>query len=264
MKQRIVTAIIFGLLIIPIFFFGQLPFVILIYGFATIGLAELMRMRRISPISFPGVISFVHLWVLLAPEETFSGVVDMTKAEFTLLAVFILLGYTVLVKNKFTFDETGFLLLSAVYVGMGFYYLIATRNVEDFGVHYVFFTLLLIWATDTGAFFFGKFLGKRKLWPQISPKKTIEGSLGGILLACVVAVVFQLLVPLDKSMFVVIAGAVLIAVFGQIGDLVESAYKRHYSVKDSGKLLPGHGGVLDRFDSLIFVLPILHFIQFIS
>ncbi|MFC0524172.1 phosphatidate cytidylyltransferase [Pontibacillus salicampi] len=263
MKQRVVTAIVFGILLIPVIFLGEMPFKILIYGFATIGLVELLRMRKISPTSFPGTISLILLWVLLVPLPSliFFDWLDVTKSEATLLAVIVLLAYTVLVKNKFTFDDVGFLILSCIYVGMGFYYLILTREA---GVEYVFFALFLIWATDTGAFFFGKAFGRHKLWPLISPKKTIEGAIGGILLACGVAAIFQWITPVHSSWFIVIGVAVVISIFGQVGDLVESAFKRHYSVKDSGRLLPGHGGVLDRFDSLIFVLPILHFIQFIS
>lgn len=265
MKQRVITAIVLGLFLIPVIFFGELPFIIFVYGFATIGLIELLKMRKIAPTSFPGLLSMILLWMLLVPEKTFVLYDMITKSEATLIIVLILLGYTVLVKNKFTFDEAGFLLLSSIYVGMGFYYLIPTR---EEGAHLLFFALFLIWATDTGAFLFGKKMGKRKLWPKISPKKTIEGSIGGIVLACIVAVIFQMIVEVHPSMTVVILLAILVSVCGQIGDLIESAYKRHYSVKDSGKLLPGHGGVLDRFDSLIFVVPILyftlHFIQFIT
>ncbi|QHE52223.1 phosphatidate cytidylyltransferase [Pontibacillus sp. HMF3514] len=261
MKQRVITAIVLGLFLIPAIFFGELPFIIIVYGLATIGLVELLQMRKIAPTSFPGLLSMVLLWMLLVPEKSFILFDVMTKSEATLMVVFILLGYTVLVKNKFTFDEAGFLLLSSIYVGMGFYYLIPTR---EEGAHLLFFALFLIWATDTGAYLFGKMLGKRKLWPKISPKKTIEGSIGGIVLACIVAAIFQMIEPVHSSMLIVILVAILVSVCGQIGDLVESAYKRHYSVKDSGKLLPGHGGVLDRFDSLIFIVPILHFIQFIS
>lgn len=272
MKQRVISAIVFVLLLVPLIYFGALPFKILIYGFATIGLVELLKMRKLAVASFPGIISVLLLWILLeVPQElfieNFYSTIGMTKSEFTLLAVLILLAYTVLVKNKFTFDDAGFLLLSVIYVGMGFYYLILTRDPApgtEEGAKFVFFVIFLVWATDTGAFFFGKFMGKHKLWPQISPKKTIEGSLGGVILAVIVGVIFQLIVPVNSSMVVVVLVSILVSISGQIGDLVESAFKRHYSVKDSGRLLPGHGGVLDRFDSLIFVLPILHFIQFIS
>ncbi len=261
MKQRVITAIVLGLFLITVIFFGDLPFILFVYGISTIGLVELLKMRKIAAISFPGLLSIVLVWMYLIPEQSFVLFDFFTKSEATLMVVFILLAYTVLVKNKFTFDEVGFLILSSIYVGMGFYYLILTREA---GAHLLFFALFLMWATDTGAFLFGKKMGKRKLWPKISPKKTVEGSVGGIILSVIVAVIFQMIMPVHSSMIIVLLVAILVSICGQIGDLVESAYKRHYSVKDSGRLLPGHGGVLDRFDSLIFVVPILHFIQFIT
>ncbi|MEC0302927.1 phosphatidate cytidylyltransferase, partial [Terribacillus saccharophilus] len=86
---------------------------------------------------------------------------------------------------------------------------------------------------------------------------------GGLVLGCVAGIVFQFISPVSSSILIVAGVCLLIALFGQLGDMVESAFKRHYLVKDSGKILPGHGGILDRFDSMIFVFPILHLIQFI-
>lgn len=123
--------------------------------------------------------------------------------------------------------------------------------------------MFTIWATDTGAYFTGNAFGKRKLWPKISPNKTVAGAIGGIISAIVVAIVFQLVYPFTMPIYLLVGVALIISVFGQIGDLVASAYKRHYNVKDSGNILPGHGGILDRFDSLLFVLPILYIVQFI-
>ncbi|GAE91590.1 phosphatidate cytidylyltransferase [Gracilibacillus boraciitolerans JCM 21714] len=177
--------------------------------------------------------------------------------------VLLLLSYTVLVKNKFTFEDAGFLILAAIYVGLGFYYFIQTREVEN-GLVYIFYAILVILSTDTGAYFFGRTFGKHKLWPQISPNKTVEGALGGIVVACIVAVIFQYFYNVHDSLLLVIVVTIIASIFAQIGDLVESAIKRHYNVKDSGKLLPGHGGILDRFDSWLFVFPLLHFIHFIS
>jgi phosphatidate cytidylyltransferase len=116
-----------------------------------------------------------------------------------------------------------------------------------------------MWATDSGAYFIGKAIGKRKLWPEISPNKTVEGSIGGVVCALVVAILFVLFSNIHATIVSLMAITVVLSVFGQIGDLVESALKRHFNVKDSGTILPGHGGILDRFDSLLFVWPLLHF-----
>src|SRR5699024_7911628 len=121
----------------------------------------------------------------------------------------------------------------------------------------------IVWATDTGAYFVGRSLGKRKLMPAISPKKTIEGALGGIICASIVAIIFQLVKPFSVSLITVIGVTILASIAAQLGDLVTSAFNRHFNVKDSGTILPGHGGILDRFDSLLFVLPFLYVIGFV-
>ncbi|MFC2950080.1 phosphatidate cytidylyltransferase [Virgibacillus sediminis] len=259
MKQRTITAIVAILILLPFVIFGGWPFVTFVYILATIGLAELMRMHQINLVSLPFVLAAGLLWMILFPY--WSGTAWLTQTEIIMLFVLLLLSYTVLVKNKFTFDDAGFILLSVLYVGTGFLFFIETQKA---GLDYLLFALFIIWATDTGAYLFGRKFGRRKLWPKISPNKTVEGALGGILLACIVAVFFQLIHPFSFSMAVVLGATILASIFGQVGDLVESAFKRHYGVKDSGKILPGHGGILDRFDSLLFVLPLLHFINFIQ
>ncbi len=259
MKQRIITAAIAAAVFLPIVIYGEFPFVIFIYILASVGLFEAMRMKQMSMASVPGVLSLLLLWFLMVPSEMVSQeVLFLSKMEFLLLILLMLLSYTVLSKNKFTFDDVGFLLISTLYVGLGFYYFIEIR---ELALAYVFFALLVIWTTDSGAYFIGKSMGKTKLWPDISPNKTVEGSLGGVICAVIVAIAFQFIVDFEHSLLVTIFIACLLSIFGQIGDLVESALKRHYKIKDSGSILPGHGGILDRFDSLLFVLPLLHFIH---
>ncbi|WP_456275466.1 phosphatidate cytidylyltransferase [Bacillus sp. AK128] len=262
MMQRILTAIFAGAVFLPIVIIGGLPFTIFIYLLASIAIYELLKMKKISLLSFPGILSLLLIWVLLYPKTTidFLTEVNVSKVEIALLAVVFLLSYTVITKNLFTFDDAGFIILATIYIGTGFYYFI---QINEQGLQYLFFAMFIIWATDSGAYFVGRAMGKRKLWPEISPNKTIEGSIGGIVCALIVAVVFQAILPISSSYLMVIIVTILLSIFGQMGDLVESALKRHYSVKDSGSLLPGHGGILDRFDSLLFVLPIFHFLQFI-
>ena len=264
MKQRILTAIVASALFIPLVIVGGLPFTIAVYIIATIGLYELLRMRDIHLFSVEGLLTWAALAILLMPaawEGNVFQALKYTKIEMAFAIVLILLTYTVVVKNRFTFDHAAFSVLGALYVGIGFYYLIETRL---YGIEYVVYALLVIWTTDSGAYFIGRKIGKHKLWPEISPNKTIEGFVGGIVSAVVLACVFQYFYPIASSYIVLMAVTVVASIVGQMGDLVESALKRHYAVKDSGKLLPGHGGILDRFDSLLFVLPLLHFLHFVG
>ncbi|MFC4409184.1 phosphatidate cytidylyltransferase [Chungangia koreensis] len=263
MKQRIITAVVAAALFIPVVIWGGLPFTILIYGLAAVGLFEILRMKGLKLFSLPGLISLFALFSFLMPEaweRYINETVDYTKIDLALIAVLLLLTYTVVVKNRYSFDDAAFSILGALYVGIGFYYFIETRAV---GIEYVIYALLIIWTTDSGAYFTGRKLGKHKLWPDISPNKTIEGFVGGIISAIIVALIFQMIMPVSDSIPYLIIVTILASIFGQLGDLVESALKRHYSVKDSGNVLPGHGGILDRFDSLLFVLPLLHFLHFI-
>ena len=158
-------------------------------------------------------------------------------------------------KNKFTFDDVGFSVLSVLYIGVGFHFFVQISNND---LTMLVYSLFIIWATDSGAYFIGRAFGKRKLWPEISPNKTVEGFVGGIICAVVVAVLFYVFGYIEWSIIPLIT--IILSIFGQIGDLAESALKRHYGVKDSGRILPGHGGILDRFDSLLFVWPLLYFI----
>lgn len=262
MKQRILTAIAALIIFVPFVLYGSWPFVLFTYVLATIGLMELLKMHKLQKHSWSAMLGFLFLWVILLPYSEFNvATFSFSKIEVIILFMMLLLSTTVIKKNKFTFDHAAFIFISTIYVGFGFYFLILARMN---GLNFVLFALLIIWATDTGAYFFGNALGKKKLWPEISPNKTIEGAVGGIIIACIVAILFQMIYPFEYSIYIIMIVAIFISIVGQIGDLVASAYKRHYQVKDSGNLLPGHGGILDRMDSLIFVLPFLYIIHFIS
>ncbi|RDW19513.1 phosphatidate cytidylyltransferase [Oceanobacillus arenosus] len=263
MKQRTITAILALIVFVPFVIIGGWPFKIFVATLATISLFELVRMRKNSGYWISFILAVLLLWVILLynQSEILSFLV-LSELEMITIIILLLLSYIVLVKNKFTFDDAGFTLLATFYVGLGFYYLMETRDGVN-GLSNIFFAFFIIWSTDTGAYLFGRAFGKRKLWPTISPNKTVEGAIGGILLACIVAIVFHLIQPFPHSLLTVIGVTIVASIFGQIGDLVESAMKRNYGVKDSGKILPGHGGILDRFDSLLFVLPLLHIIQFL-
>lgn len=264
MKQRIITAIVAFGIFIPIIFIGSWPLTLTIYALGTIGLFELFRMRGMSLFSVEGILGWLALALVLLPNEGKEQLASWTTLEPTqifFLLMFLLLIHTVFMKNRFTFEHVGFILLSALYIGIGFHYFIETRA---FGLEYIFYALLIVWTTDSGAYFIGSRLGKHKLWPAISPNKTIEGFLGGIVSALVFLFAYNYFFPVTDSFVTLFVVTTIASVFGQMGDLVASAIKRHYNIKDFGKLLPGHGGVVDRFDSLLFVLPLLHFLHLIG
>ena len=260
MKERIIWGAIALAIFLPFLYFGGLPFQLLIGILAMIGVSEMLKMRRLEIFSFEGVLAMLAAFVLTVPLDNYLGFlpVDASFSAYSILVLLILAG-TVLNSSRYSFEEAAFPIAASLYVGIGFQNLI---NARIAGFDKVLLALFIVWATDSGAYFIGRRFGQHKLLPAVSPNKTIEGSLGGILSAVVVAFVFMLV---DKSVYathnfiVMLFLVVLFSIFGQFGDLVESSIKRRYGVKDSGKLIPGHGGILDRFDSMIFVFPIMHF-----
>jgi len=149
-------------------------------------------------------------------------------------------------------------IFGVLYVGLLLSHYILLRNLEN-GVALVFFVILVTWLSDTGGFFVGKTLGKHPLAPRLSPKKTIEGLLGGVFFSVVGAVLSQLIFVPFFSLGQCVMLGVGLALFGALGDLAESAIKRSVNVKDSGTIIPGHGGVLDRVDSLLFTGPAMYY-----
>jgi phosphatidate cytidylyltransferase len=152
------------------------------------------------------------------------------------------------------FGHAATLFFGFLYVPLLLSFLVRLHALPD-GREWVYISLLIAWCGDTAAYFAGRAFGRHKLYPVISPGKTWEGALGGLLgsLVGVLAIRFTLLpdLPLAACFVVAIPGGIL----GQLGDLCESMLKRGYSVKDSGTIMPGHGGLLDRIDALLFILP---------
>jgi phosphatidate cytidylyltransferase len=174
---------------------------------------------------------------------------------FLVVVLAVFLAIPVLLQNRVSVQQSAFVLAGALYIGLGAKSLTEMHALPH-GTFWLLLYLLSIWSTDTAAYFVGRAIGGRKLLPAISPNKTVSGSIGGLVAAVIVSTVVGAVTisPHHWVRYVVVGLAA--SVIGQIGDLIESAYKRSSGVKDSGHLLPGHGGMLDRIDSLLFAAPI--------
>ncbi len=258
MKQRVITAVIALIIFLPLLYLGGIPFDILVTLMGIVAMSEFLIMKKKLLVSFEAIVSFLLMLSILLP-VFWAGfwTQDTLGGSFYLLAL-VMLVYTVISKNRFSFDDAGVLLIGGLYAGLGFRFMMLARAES---LWMMLYALLIVWVTDSGAYLIGRKIGKNKLAPHISPNKTWEGSIGGSLSAVVIvgAYLYFVQAAFPYSFSTMLLWTLVFSVGGQLGDLIESAFKRHYGVKDSGKILPGHGGILDRFDSLLFVLPLMHF-----
>ncbi|MCK8823516.1 phosphatidate cytidylyltransferase [Fuchsiella alkaliacetigena] len=185
-------------------------------------------------------------------------------------SVVIVFLYLLLLKNLFISSKEGTsaifdsatTILGVLYIGGFFSYFILIYNFtfsgEQLGEILIWIPIISSWMTDTFAYLVGMKFGKHSLAPQVSPNKTIEGAVGGVVGSVIGVLVYGSLLPLTIKERVILG--VILSVASQLGDLVESSLKRDAEIKDSGDLIPGHGGLLDRFDSLLFALPTFYYL----
>lgn len=188
--------------------------------------------------------------------------------QFSAEMIIVVLGANIIISGLvflFFFNSTPQMIESfriqiqgVVYIPLSLSILVLIRNGSD-GISWIFFLLIIIFAGDTSAFYFGTYFGRHKLSPSVSPGKTVEGSIGGFLANIAVGAVFKFLLFPHLSWGFCFFFFILIGAAGQVGDLFESALKRMSGVKDSGIILPGHGGILDRIDALLFATPVMYF-----
>lgn len=279
MKQRVITAIFFAAAMLGGVYGGASTFLILfaivaagctweLFGLLLGGEERFRMLRQVL-----GVAVATGLFVLLAGDMF--GFWQLRSQAETFMVLFIpLFGAAALLElflnGKEPFRNIGLFLLAIAYIALPLVLLAGIASYRTgwcgagepqlgYHPHRVFGLLLLIWTNDTMAYFVGSQLGKNKLFERISPKKTWEGTIGGGICTMLIAWGLSFLID-DFTPAQWIALAAVAAVFGTLGDLVESMLKRSVGVKDSGNLLPGHGGLLDRFDAFIFALPFYYMI----
>jgi len=256
LRQRILTGVVAGALFVGLAIVGGWAYMAMILLLAVIGYAEFARMIGYAWHHPAALAGFAGLLLLAFPWPE-AGLTAPEPLVSLWLLMFVLLSITVVTRNRVAVDQAALLLLGSLYIGIGFSAMIAVREMEPHGLFYTALAFGCIWSSDIGAYFTGRAFGKHKLWPAISPNKTIEGAFGGILLAVAVALVCALAAPAWIGLGKALLMGRVAAIAGQLGDLIQSAYKRVRGIKDTGNLLPGHGGVLDRCDSWLIVFPIL-------
>ena len=257
---RVLSALVLGPAVLAFVFFAPPP--VFLIGVAAVGsicLYELFRMTGAMGLKGQPWFGHAALWLLLA------GLHQKRIPVAAVLALILIAGLlAALWRRDCTLREKalGLManLLGIFYLGFLLYPAVALRF--DFGaktgLHWMIVLLFILWAGDSAALVVGKRIGRTPFAPEVSPKKTNEGAVGGLLAGIMAAIVLQQFLFQELPMQHVVAVAFLAGVAGQLGDLAESMLKRAAEVKDSSRMIPGHGGALDRIDSLLFGFPVLY------
>lgn len=260
MKTRIITGIIMVLVLIPVVYLGGIPFKVLIALIAGMSAFEMLSIcdrPRANIYLYPLITAFL-LYQTFIPK----GILIDTAMIIVLLLILFACSMTDTGMNVL---RLGYYFTTAVLVAAGIHSLYYLRM--NLGFSYLIMIALATFGTDTGAYFAGMLFGKHKLNPRLSPKKTIEGSIGGIIVGSVLSITFGAYIGIDMPLYFLAIVCIILTVTGQIGDLTFSSMKRIFEVKDFSQLLPGHGGILDRFDAFLFngatLAVLLYFIEMV-
>lgn len=254
MKKRITSAIIMILIVVPFFIIGGIPYSLAVGLIGCIAYKELIEIRKEKKNDYPNFMKFIGLiGMLLLIYSNFEQYGLLFGVSYKLLCGIILMMCipSLIYKNKYSVTDAFHLIANVLFLGIGFNLLISIYN---YGIKYFVLLILITTMTDTFALFGGTLIGKHK-FTSISPNKTIEGCVIGSLVSTFISTMFYInVIGNTKSLFTIISVILFLSLVGQCGDLFFSAIKREFNKKDFGSLIPGHGGVLDRLDSIIFVL----------
>ena len=248
-------------------YLGDTVFFVFTWIIAILGSLEYNKIVQTKDDLFPKAISIFFITVLL-----FGYKLNYSFALIQLVAISIMVIQLLSVKNKPLYSIST-MIFGVMWMGMMFGTLILIRDIESIGFELISIMFISVWACDSFAFVFGKYFGEMKIWPSISPKKTWLGSVMGLLASIISVFIFfrygnHIGFNFEKiktilNMTDVIYLGIIFGGIGQLGDFFESLLKREVGIKDSSKILKGHGGILDRFDSILFVAPSLYiYIEF--
>lgn len=257
MKQRVISAIVALPLLFIVTIIGGVVFRAAVTAITAIALFEYIKAYKNSEYKAQSVVlllGFIAMFGFLFAkgDEVYSPFIFLVAVVAMALPIF---------SRKYNVLSSAVTLVGFVYI-VCFFSLLTLIREHDNGNYLIWIVFIIAWCTDTFAYFFGRAFGKHKLSPEVSPKKTVEGSIGGILACMFALLVYSIAVGSGHIAFHVVQLLVLGffgSVVAQIGDLSASLIKRHTGIKDYGKIMPGHGGILDRFDSILFTAPVVYY-----
>lgn len=266
------TRLISGILLlaftfVTMFFGGQLLLVTL-FMISLLGLYELYKVMKFedTPLACVGYLG-AFAWYLNIDTKP-NAILDIKVPELMIFSIVVVAALLVFVVKypKYSANQLFSTIFGIFYIPVMISFIFKTRETIAFGQWLAWMVYVSSWGSDTCAYVVGRLFGKHKLAPDLSPKKSVEGSIGGIIGSALIGVIFGLIMSnfTGKSenliiIFAVIGG--LGSIISQIGDLAASGIKRNYDIKDYGHLIPGHGGILDRYDSIIITAPIVYFLS---
>lgn len=269
MKTRIITAAVLLCILVPVLIlshtFLYIVFAALLALVATYEMLSCMRLAKKLPLLVSSVIYSVLTVSLTRVNGSFTKIFVCT----TFLYLFALLAFAVFGNEKERERLPEIMLAAAliVYITFGFSSFVTVRDMPR-GAFLFPLAYIAAWVSDTGAYFVGLKFGKKKLIPDISPKKTVEGFFGGLGSCALVFIIYAIFVgalsPVKPSWFWIILGSVLLSAASVVGDLIASMIKRRYKIKDYSRIFPGHGGVLDRFDSIIVTTALVYILNSVT
>ena len=263
MMKRIISGIAIFAIVLAVFFFANQyvvdVFVALITARSIFELYKALEVKGHNPIKTIGLISSLAICFLhVIPKEFSIYYIGMVMV----LSIFLLFLISIIKHKKVNVVDISLTFFGVCYVVI-FSMFVALLRGRDNGKFLVWYIFIGAWITDTFAYFVGKNFGKHH-FTKVSPNKTIEGSIGGTILSVVFAVIFTLIINsnfnLNINYYIITLIAFVLSIIGQIGDLAASCIKRYTGVKDYSNLIPGHGGMLDRIDSVIFIAPFAYFL----
>lgn len=249
MRQRVITGVLGGAFIAFVTYIGGYIYDFVYFGITCIAIYEISKIFFNNNFDYGSILNYLLAFSLYLVKYT-----DNKYLFAFILFTFISINFSIFVFNKnVDIKKMSEIIFIGCYVVFFMFHMIMMN-----GSKYVWLVYIIAFGSDTFAYFSGKLLGKRKLYPEVSPNKTIEGAIGGVIGCVVISILYFNYLRINKLFYIIIF-SVCASIFSMVGDLSASKIKREFGIKDFGSFLPGHGGILDRFDSVLFVAPIVYY-----